>query len=90
MPPLPRIAGQSLRTGLSEAVVITFRAEGDDLEMLSQVGPPIFVLGWSNDALAIVIDDRTDWTEVAELVTDSFCLMAPKKLAAQVPRPPAV
>ncbi|MBV9936096.1 MAG: MmcQ/YjbR family DNA-binding protein, partial [Actinobacteria bacterium] len=29
----------------------------------------------------------TNWTEVAELVTDSFCIMAPKKLAALVQPP---
>ena len=30
---------------------------------------------------------RTDWTEVAELLTASFCLLAPRKLVAQVARP---
>ena len=29
----------------------------------------------------------TNWGEVAELVTESYCLLAPKKLAAQVARP---
>lgn len=30
----------------------------------------------------------TDWTEVAELLTESCCAMAPKKLPARVERPP--
>jgi hypothetical protein len=34
----------------------------------------------------MVLDDP-DWSEVTELVTESFCLMAPKKLAALVDRP---
>ena len=38
--------------------------------------------------------DRTaaaDWDEVAELITESYCLTAPKRLAAQVgPRPEEV
>ena len=31
--------------------------------------------------------DDTDWTELAELLTDSYCLQAPAKLAARVERP---
>ena len=34
---------------------------------------------------------ETDWGEVAELITESYCLTAPKRLAAQVgsaPEPP--
>lgn len=34
-----------------------------------------------------MIDEHTDWSEVGELVTESFCVMAPKKLAALVDRP---
>ena len=37
----------------------------------------------------LVVDDATDWDEVCELVTESFCLMAPKRLAARVARPSA-
>jgi hypothetical protein len=33
--------------------------------------------------------DATDWDEVAELVTDSYCLLAPQRLVARVARPPA-
>jgi hypothetical protein len=35
----------------------------------------------------MVLDDATDWDEVAELVTESYCIMAPKKLVALVDRP---
>ncbi len=31
---------------------------------------------------------KIDWSEVADFVTDSYRLTAPKKLAAQVPSPP--
>ena len=37
----------------------------------------------------MVVDDATDWDEVCELVTESFCLLAPKRLAARVARPSA-
>jgi hypothetical protein len=35
----------------------------------------------------MVLDDGVDWDEVAELLTDSYCLLAPKKLVALVDRP---
>jgi hypothetical protein len=68
-------------------VVLTFRAAADEVEVLRNVGPPFRLLGWGRDALGLTIDADTDWDEVAELVTDSFCVMAPKKLAALVDRP---
>lgn len=39
----------------------------------------------------MVVDDDTGWDEVAELLTESYCLLAPKRLAALVdqPGPPA-
>jgi hypothetical protein len=35
----------------------------------------------------MVLDDHTDWEEVAELMTESYCVLAPKKLVALVDRP---
>ena len=35
----------------------------------------------------MVIDAGVDWDEVAELLTESYCLLAPKKLVALVGRP---
>jgi hypothetical protein len=67
--------------------MLTFRSEGDELDALVAVGHPFFKLGWSSNMLGMVLDRSTDWTEVTELVTDSYCLLAPKKLAATIPRP---
>ena len=36
------------------------------------------------------VDDDTDWSEVAELVTESYCQLAPQRLVARVGRPPGV
>lgn len=33
------------------------------------------------------LDDETDWDEVAELLTDSYCLQAPAHLVERVDRP---
>jgi hypothetical protein len=35
----------------------------------------------------MLLDATTDWTEVAELLTESYCVLAPKKLQALVDRP---
>lgn len=67
--------------------VLTFRAGGDELDALAHLGSPFFRPVWFPDIVGMHLDERTDWTEVAELVTDSFCLLAPAKLAAQVVRP---
>jgi hypothetical protein len=34
----------------------------------------------------MVIDAGVDWDEVAELVTESYCVLAPKKLVELVDR----
>ena len=73
--------------GADPVVVLSFRSEGEELEVLRRAGHPFFVLGWGRDAMGMVLDDP-DWDEVAELVTESFCVLAPKKLTSLVDRPP--
>jgi predicted DNA-binding protein (MmcQ/YjbR family) len=68
-------------------VVMTFRSSGPELDALRNCGHPFFGTRWRVDEVGMVIDDDVDWTEVAELLTESYCLLAPKKLAAQVDRP---
>ena len=75
--------------GVDRRVVLTFRSEGDELEVLRRAGPPFRFLGWGRNALGVDIDEQTDWDELRELVTDSYCVLAPKKLVALVNRPPA-
>jgi YjbR len=69
------------------SVVLSFRSAGEELEVLRHAGHPFFVLGWGRDAIGMVLDDETDWDEVREVVTESFCVLAPKKLIALVNRP---
>ena len=70
-------------------IVLSLRSQGEELEILRRAGPPFFMLGWGRNAIGMVIDDDTEWDEVAELVTESFCVLAPKKLVARVDRPPS-
>lgn len=67
--------------------IVTFRSAGPELAVLRELGPPFFFVGWGRDAMALVLDDDTDWDEVAELVTESYCLLAPASLVALVDRP---
>jgi hypothetical protein len=68
--------------------VMTFRSPGDELDALVNSGPPFFKPGWGADVVGIVLAGAIDWEEVAELLTESYCVLAPKRLAARVPRPP--
>ncbi|GIE92187.1 hypothetical protein Are01nite_86670 [Actinoplanes regularis] len=70
--------------------VMTFRVPVDDLLGLTAPGFPFFRAPWGDNVAAIVLGDHTDWTEIAELITDSYCELAPKFLVARVaPAPPS-
>ncbi len=66
------------------ACVLTFRSGGEELSVLEHAGPPFFSPVWFEDIVGLELGDDTDWDEVAELCTESFCHLAPKKLVAQV------
>jgi hypothetical protein len=68
-------------TGVTEpTTVLTFRSEGDELLALSHAGHPFYRPEWSPTAVGMVLDADTDWTEVAELVTESYRCCAPQRL----------
>lgn len=64
--------------------VMTFRAPADDLAGLTASGFPFFRAFWGENVAAVILGDHTDWTEIAELITDSYCEQAPKFLAARM------
>lgn len=70
-----------------EAVVVTFRSSGDEFVALRNAGHPFFYAGWGRDVLGLVLTPNVDWSEVRELLTESYCVLAPKKLTALVDRP---
>ncbi|MFJ8577910.1 MmcQ/YjbR family DNA-binding protein [Micromonospora sp. NPDC093277] len=69
--------------------VLTFRSPGDEVHALLAQGDPFYAPGWGADVLGMAVDDETDWDEVGELLTESYCLLAPRKLVAQVTPPGA-
>jgi hypothetical protein len=68
--------------------VLTFRSSGPDLDALSGAGHPFFRPVWAPNIVGMLLGAAVDWDEIAELLTDSYCVLAPKKLAALVRRPP--
>ncbi|MEY2469186.1 MAG: hypothetical protein QOF21_1884 [Actinomycetota bacterium] len=64
---------------------MTFHSPEEELHALVAIGDP-FYPGWGAGLVAMVLrdDGTTDWDEVKELVTDSYCLLAPKKLIARL------
>ena len=64
--------------------VLTFHATGDELLALTHAGLPFYKPPWSGTIVGLVLDEATDWTEVSELVTESFRYCAPQKLVRQL------
>ena len=64
-------------------LTLTFRSSGPELEALSASGHPFFKPVWFRDIVGLVLPDdpaAVDWDEVSELVTESYRLLAPKRL----------
>ena len=47
-------------------------------------GPPFYRPPWSPTVVGMVIDDATDWAEVAELITESYRFCAPRRLVRRL------
>ena len=66
---------------------ITFHAANEELDALVETGDP-FAPGWGPGLVEMVLRDNgtTEWDEVRELVTESYCLLAPKMLVVETRR----
>jgi hypothetical protein len=68
--------------------VVTFRSSGAELDALQAAGHPFFAPRSGSNWVGMVIDSHVvDWEEARELLTESYCTLAPKKLVALVDRP---
>jgi len=61
--------------------VLTFRSKVAELNAHSYASDPFFRPRWWNDIVGMMLNERTDWNEVAYLIAESYRTMAPKKLA---------
>lgn len=64
--------------------IMTFRVPADEILGLTGSGHPYFRAAWGSDVAYAVLGDHTDWTEITELLTDSYCEMAPKFLVSRL------
>ena len=69
--------------------VLTFWSAGPELDALANAGHPFFKPPWSPSVIGMALEAGADWEEIAELLTESYCVQAPKKLVAQLQRPSA-
>jgi hypothetical protein len=62
--------------------ILVLRSSDDDREAYLATGHPFFEIPRNTKRVGFALGDATDWHEVRELVTDSYCMIAPKKLIA--------
>jgi YjbR len=62
--------------------LLVLRADPDEREALLSIGRPFFVPRAGGDRIGVLLTDETDWEEIHELVTESYRVLAPKKLIA--------
>jgi hypothetical protein len=62
--------------------LLVLRADPDEREALLSAGRPFFAPRVGRDRIGVLLTDGTDWEEIRELVTESYRVLAPKKLTA--------
>jgi hypothetical protein len=63
--------------------LLVLRAGPTDREALLSIGHPFFApRAGGHDRVVVLLTGETDWEQVRELVTDSYRILAPKKLTA--------
>ena len=68
------------------ACVLTFRCLRAQADATRFTQRPFFRPAWFPNIVGLMIDDGTDWDEVGALVAQSYCVLAPKRLAGLVDR----
>jgi predicted DNA-binding protein (MmcQ/YjbR family) len=64
--------------------VMTFRSSGPELDALRDAGHPFFRAAWGANLVGMVLDGDVNWDEITELVIESYCVLAPRKLVRQI------
>jgi hypothetical protein len=62
--------------------LLVLRSGPDEREALLSVGHPFFASRAGRDRIVVVLTDNAEWEEIRELVTESYRILAPKKLTA--------
>lgn len=70
------------RTGNATPLLV-LRTDSGEREALLAMGYPYFAPPRTrSDRIAVLLTKETDWQEIRELVTESYRILAPKKLVA--------
>ncbi len=79
---------RTVDTAAGPVTWVKFRSAGPERDALLAVGPPFSRGGVGTSVVSMILDADTDWSEVAELLVESYRLLAPKRLGALAdPRP---
>ena len=62
--------------------LLVLRAGPEERKALLAAGHPFFASRAGRDCVVVLLTGDTDWAEIHELVTDSYRILAPKKLTA--------
>jgi len=62
--------------------LLVLRAAPDERDALLSIGHPFFAPRAGRGRIGVRLTRETDWAEIRELVTESYRLLAPKKLTA--------
>jgi YjbR len=64
------------------ASLLVLRADRDERDALLPTGHPFFAPRAGPGRIGVMLTHDTDWEEIGELVTESYRILAPKKLTA--------
>ena len=64
--------------------LLVLRVRPGEREALLSAGYPFFASRAGRDRIVVVLGGDTDWAEIRELVTESYRILAPKKLTARL------
>ena len=62
--------------------LLVLRAGPAERDALLSIGHPFFAARAGRDRIVVLLTGDTDWEQIRELVTDSYRILAPKKLTA--------
>lgn len=64
--------------------LLVLRVDPDERDALLSIGHPFFAPRAGRDRIGVHLSGDTDWDEIAEIVTESYCRIAPKKLTGLI------